>query len=206
MCFRRKQTDASGRNFLVVGLGNIGAEYVSTRHNMGFMVLDAFAKASDTFFEPGRYGEVCTVPFKGRKLTLLKPSTYVNLSGNAVRYWLGKLNLPVSQLVVICDDLNLPFGTLRLRTRGSDGGHNGLKSIEQCLGTKRFARIRIGIGNDFHPGEQIDFVLGDLTPEQEELVAQTGLRIRDGIQTFCTAGPDFAMNFLNSKPQDGKND
>jgi PTH1 family peptidyl-tRNA hydrolase len=193
-------------NYLVVGLGNIGKEYAHTRHNLGFMVLDAWAQASNILFESGRYGSVATVSYKGRKLHLLKPSTYMNLSGNAVRYWIQKIKLPLSNVVIICDDLNLPFGSVRMRLQGSDGGHNGLKSIEQCLGTKRFARIRIGIGNDFHPGEQIDFVLGDLTPEQEELVAQTGLRIRDGIQTFCTAGPDFAMNFLNSKPQDGKND
>ena len=193
-------------NYLVVGLGNIGKEYAHTRHNLGFMVLDAWAQASNILFESGRYGSVATVSYKGRKLHLLKPSTYMNLSGNAVRYWIQKIKLPLSNVVIICDDLNLPFGSVRMRLQGSDGGHNGLKSIEQCLGTKRFARIRIGIGNDFHPGEQIDFVLGDLTPEQEELVAQTGLRIRDGIQTFCTAGPDFAMNFLNSKPQEGKND
>ncbi|MBP5635221.1 MAG: aminoacyl-tRNA hydrolase [Bacteroidales bacterium] len=199
MCFRRKQTDASGRNFLVVGLGNIGAEYVSTRHNMGFMVLDAFAKASDTFFEPGRYGEVCTVPFKGRKLTLLKPSTYVNLSGNAVRYWLGKLNLPVSQLVVICDDLNLPFGTLRLRTRGSDGGHNGLKHIQQTLQSADYTRIRIGIGHRFSPGEQIDFVLGTLSEEETAQVPQICDRVIEGVKTYCTAGAEMAMNLLNVK-------
>ncbi len=199
MCFRRKQTDASGRNYLVVGLGNIGAEYVSTRHNMGFMVLDAFAKASDTFFEPGRYGEVCTVPFKGRKLTLLKPSTYVNLSGNAVRYWLGKLNLPVSQLVVICDDLNLPFGTLRLRTRGSDGGHNGLKHIQQTLQTADYTRIRIGIGHSFTPGEQIDFVLGTLSADESAQVPLICDRVIEGVKTYCTAGDEMAMNLLNVK-------
>ncbi|MBQ3723684.1 MAG: aminoacyl-tRNA hydrolase [Bacteroidales bacterium] len=193
-------------NYLVVGLGNIGNEYAHTRHNLGFMVLDAWAQASNILFESKRYGSVAVFPYRGRKIHLLKPSTYMNLSGNAVLYWIQKIKLPLSNVIVICDDLNLPFGTVRMRLQGSDGGHNGLKSIQDCLGTKRFARIRIGIGNDFHPGEQIDYVLGELGPEKEELIARTGLRIRDGIQTYCTAGPDFAMNFLNSKPQSQEND
>lgn len=203
MCFfrRKKEIVDPGMNYLVVGLGNIGNEYAHTRHNLGFMVLDAWAQASNILFEPGRYGSVATVSYKGRKIHLLKPSTYMNLSGNAVRYWIQKIKLPISNVVIICDDLNLPFGTVRMRLQGSDGGHNGLKNIQECLGTKQFARIRIGIGNDFHPGEQVDFVLGELSEEQEEQIARTGLRIRDGIQTFCTAGPDFAMSFLNSKPQ-----
>ena len=188
-------------NYLVVGLGNIGAEYAHTRHNLGFMVLDAWAQASNILFESARYGSVAKLTYKGRKIHLLKPSTYMNLSGNAVRYWIQKIKLPLDHVIIICDDLNLPFGTVRMRLEGSDGGHNGLKSIQECLGTKRFTRIRIGIGNDFHRGEQIDFVLGSLTEEQEKQISQTGLRIRDGIQILCTAGADFAMNFLNSKPQ-----
>ena len=199
MCFRRKQTDVSGKNYLVVGLGNIGQEYASTRHNLGFMVLDAFAEASNTVFEPVRYGEVCVVSWKGRKLHLLKPSTYMNLSGNAVRYWLGKLNLPVEQLVVISDDLNLPFGTIRMRTRGSDGGHNGLKHIQETLGTTAYTRIRIGIGHSFQPGEQIDFVLSDLSEAERAQVPEISRRIIEGIQTYCTAGPDAAMTALNNK-------
>ena len=199
MCFRRKQTDVSGKNYLVVGLGNIGQEYASTRHNLGFMVLDAFAEASNTVFEPVRYGEVCVVSWKGRKLHLLKPSTYMNLSGNAVRYWLGKLNLPVEQLIVISDDLNLPFGTIRMRTRGSDGGHNGLKHIQETLGTTAYTRIRIGIGHSFQPGEQIDFVLSDLSEAERAQVPEISRRIIEGIQTYCTAGPDAAMTALNNK-------
>ena len=208
MCFfrRKKEIVDPGMNYLVVGLGNIGNEYAHTRHNLGFMVLDAWAQASNILFEPGRYGSVATVSYKGRKLHLLKPSTYMNLSGNAVRYWIQKIKLPLSNVIIICDDLNLPFGTVRMRLQGSDGGHNGLKNIQECLGTKQFARIRIGIGNDFHPGEQIDFVLGKLSEEQEEQIARAGLRIRDGILTFCTAGPDFAMSFLNSKPQKADNE
>ncbi len=197
---RKKEIVDPGMNFLVVGLGNIGSEYAHTRHNLGFMVLDAWAQASNILFESERYGAMATTSYKGRKLYLLKPSTYMNLSGNAVRYWVQKLKLPLSNLVVICDDLNLPFGTVRMRQRGSDGGHNGLKNIQDCLGTTDYPRIRLGIGNQFHPGEQIDYVLGELTREQEEQIAQTGLRIRDGIQLYCTAGADFAMNFLNSKP------
>ena len=208
MCFfrRKKEIVDPGMNYLVVGLGNIGNEYAHTRHNLGFMVSDAWAQACNILFEPGRYGSVATVSYKGRKIHLLKPSTYMNLSGNAVRYWIQKIKLPISNVVIICDDLNLPFGTVRMRLQGSDGGHNGLKNIQECLGTKQFARIRIGIGNDFHPGEQVDFVLGELSEEQEEQIARTGLRIRDGIQTFCTAGPDFAMSFLNSKPQKTENE
>jgi PTH1 family peptidyl-tRNA hydrolase len=203
MClFRRKKEIVNpAMNYLVVGLGNIGAEYAHTRHNLGFMVLDAWAQASNILFESKRYGAVATDAYKGRKIHLLKPSTYMNRSGSAVLYWWQKLKIPQENLIVICDDLNLPFGTVRMRMQGSDGGHNGLKDIQECLGTKRFARIRIGIGNDFHPGEQIDYVLGALTGEQEECIASTGLRIRDGIRVFCTTNAEMAMNLLNSKPQ-----
>ena len=203
MClFRRKREIADpAMNYLVVGLGNIGAEYAHTRHNLGFMVLDAWAQASNILFESKRYGALATDAYKGRKIHLLKPSTYMNRSGSAVLYWWQKLKIPQENLIIICDDLNLPFGTVRMRMQGSDGGHNGLKSIQECLGSQRFARIRIGIGNDFHPGEQIDFVLGTLNGEQEELIARTGLRIRDGIRIFCTTNAEMAMNLLNSKPQ-----
>ena len=134
-------------DYLVVGLGNIGAEYASTRHNMGFMILDAWAQASNVVFSVERYGAVAEISFKGRHFTLLKPSTYMNLSGNAVRYWLQKLNLPLENLIVISDDLNLPFGTLRMRLNGSDGGHNGLENIIWTLESDQRARIRVGIGN-----------------------------------------------------------
>ena len=153
-------------NYLIAGLGNIGQEYSDTRHNAGFMVLDAWAQASNTVFTTQRYGDVAEVSFKGRKITLLKPSTYMNLSGNAVRYWMTKLKLPVENLLVICDDLNIPFGTLRMRKKGSDGGHNGLKNIQELLGTQDYARIRVGIGNDFQKGGQVDFVLGKLDGEE----------------------------------------
>ena len=186
-------------NYLVVGLGNIGEEYASTRHNMGFMVLDAWAQASNAVFESKRYGSVAECSFKGRKITLLKPSTYMNLSGNAVRYWMQKLGVGVENLIVICDDLNLPFGTVRMRRKGSDGGHNGLKNIQELIGTQDYARIRIGIGNDFAKGGQIDFVLGRLSPEEMETVATLSKDVIEGVKNFTTMGPDRTMNILNSK-------
>lgn len=199
MCFRRRHIDESGMNFLITGLGNIGAEYASTRHNMGFLVLDAFAEASNAVFSTERYGSIAQVSFKGRKLYLLKPSTYMNLSGNAVRYWMNKLNLPTEQLLVICDDLNLPFGSARMRKSGSDGGHKGLKNIEELLGTRDYCRIRIGIGNNFEKGAQVDFVIGNLTDEEKKQVPDISNKIIGGIKSFCTIGPDRTMNELNAK-------
>ena len=186
-------------NYLVVGLGNIGAEYASTRHNMGFMVLDAWVQASDIVFHTERYGDIAEINFKGRKFTLLKPSTYMNLSGNAVRYWMQKLKLPIENILVICDDLNLPFGTLRMRKSGSPGGHNGLKNIEELLGSRDYARIRIGIGNEFAKGTQIDFVIGELTDNQKDLMPQICKKTIEGIKAFATIGPDRTMNFFNTK-------
>ena len=149
--------------YLIVGLGNIGPEYQNTRHNIGFKVLDAFAKASNTVFEDMRYGAVATVKLKGRTLILLKPNTYMNLSGKAVSYWMQKEKIELSNLFVVVDDLALPFGTIRLRGKGSDGGHNGLKSINQLLGTQDYTRLRFGIGNEFPKGKQVDYVLGGWT-------------------------------------------
>ena len=186
-------------NYLVVGLGNIGAEYASTRHNMGFMVLDAWAQASNLVFETRRYGSVAECSYKGRKFILLKPSTYMNLSGNAVRYWMHKMNVPVERIIVVCDDLNLPFGKIRMRSGGSDGGHNGLRDIADALGTQEYARIRIGIGNDFARGGQVDFVLGEIDDEQKEKVQELSVTVIAGIKEFATGGPGRAMNMLNAK-------
>lgn len=186
-------------NYLIVGLGNIGIEYENTRHNMGFMILDAWAQASNVVFESARYGSVATVSFKGRKFTLLKPSTYMNLSGKAVRFWINELKIPIGQLLVISDDLNLPFGTLRLRKNGSAGGHNGLTNINEMLGTQEYARIRAGIGNDFSRGGQIDFVLGTLSGEELEMMPQICKRAIEGIKAFAMMGPDKAMNIVNTK-------
>ena len=151
--------------YLIVGLGNIGSEYAGTRHNIGFRVLDALAKASNLVFEDKRYGAVASLSVKGQQLVLLKPSTYMNLSGNAVRYWMNKENIPLERLLVVVDDLSLPFGALRMKPSGSDGGHNGLKHIASVLGTQAYARLRFGIGNDFPRGGQIDYVLGHFSEE-----------------------------------------
>ena len=188
-------------NYLIVGLGNIGVEYANTRHNMGFMVLDAWAQASNIVFESGRYGSTATVSFKGRKFTLLKPSTYMNLSGKAVRYWLTELKLQPDQLLVISDDLNIPFGTLRLRKNGSAGGHNGLTNINELIGTQEYARIRMGIGNDFGRGQQVDYVLGELSAEEKEQMPELCKRVIDGVKAWALMGPDRAMNTLNTKPK-----
>ena len=185
--------------YLVVGLGNIGVEYASTRHNMGFMVLDAWAQASNVLFRTDRYGDVAEVSFKGRWFVLLKPSTYMNLSGNAVRYWMQKLHLPLENLIVISDDLNLPFGTLRMRPGGSSGGHNGLEDITAKLESDQWTRIRIGIGNDFSRGRQVDYVLSDLSDEEKAVVPELASRIIQGIKDVSTVGVVRAMNSLNTR-------
>ncbi len=185
--------------YLIVGLGNIGAEYARTRHNMGFMILDAFADASNIVFETQRYGNIAKTSFKGREIVLLKPSTYMNLSGNAVRYWMDKLNVPVERLLIICDDLNLPFGTLRMRKKGSDGGHNGLKNIQELIGTQNYARIRAGIGNDFNKGGQIDFVIGQFNTDEEDKIPSICEKATEGIKSFITIGPERTMSSFNAK-------
>ena len=191
----------SEKSFLVVGLGNIGAEYAMTRHNIGFMILDAWAKASNVVFSTGRYGDTALVREKGREYHLLKPSTYMNLSGNAVRYWLNKLDLEPENLMIICDDLNLPFGTLRMRKAGSDGGHNGLKNITELLGSTEFPRLRIGVGHDFAPGSQVDYVLGKFSEEQLKEVEEMSERIVSGLKTWAFLGIERAMSQINAKPR-----
>ena len=188
-------------DYLIVGLGNIGAEYARTRHNMGFMILDAWAQASNVVFTVERYGAVTEIAFKGRHFTLLKPSTYMNLSGNAVRYWMQRLHLPLENLIVISDDLNLPFGTTRMRLRGSDGGHNGLENIIWSLESEDWARIRVGIGNGFNRGGQVDYVLGPRSDEEMAEIPAIATRVIQGIKDFSTIGPARAMNYLNSKPK-----
>ena len=188
-------------NYLVVGLGNIGAEYANTRHNMGFMVLDAWAQASNILFESGRYGYMATVSFKGRKFHLLKPSTYMNLSGKAVRYWMNELKIPVENLIVISDDLNIPFGTLRLRKNGSAGGHNGLTNINEMIGTQNYARIRVGIGNEFGRGQQVNYVLGELSKDELLDMEDISKRVIEGVKAWATIGADRAMNMVNTKPK-----
>lgn len=185
--------------YLIVGLGNIGSEYHYTRHNIGFRVLDAFAEASNAVFKTERYGDVAEVKVKGRTLVLLKPSTYMNLSGNAVRYWLQKENIQIENLLVIVDDLALPFGSLRLKGKGSDAGHNGLRNIQEVLGTQNYARLRFGIGNDFPQGMQVQYVLANFWKEQEDALPERLNICADIIKSFCLAGIQNTMNQYNNK-------
>ena len=191
--------------FLIVGLGNIGPEYEGTRHNVGFRMVNALAasvnedKGKETVWEDRRYGFITRISVKGRQLILLKPSTFMNLSGNAVRYWMQQEKIELEHLLVCVDDIGLPFGQLRLKPSGSDGGHNGLKHIAQILGTQQYARLRFGIGNDFFPGQQVDYVLSRFTDEQEALIPECTKQTSAAIKTFCLAGIQMAMNQLNRK-------
>ena len=182
--------------YLIVGLGNPGDEYAGTRHNTGFMILDAFAKASNIVFEDKRYGFVAETSLKGRKLFLLKPTTYMNLSGNAVRYWLNKENIDQSRLLVIVDDLSLPLGAFRLKASGSNGGHNGLGNIQQRIG-QQYARLRMGIGNDFPRGAQVDWVLGKYSDDDMKVLQPSIDCAVDIIKSFVLAGIDNTMNAYN---------
>lgn len=185
--------------YLIVGLGNIGLEYEGTRHNIGFRILDAFAKASNISFQDKRYGFVAHMRVKNQELVLLKPSTYMNLSGNAVRYWLQQEKIPIENLLVLVDDLSLPVGTIRMRQGGSDAGHNGLKHIAQMLGTQAYNRLKFGIGNDFPRGGQVDFVLGHFSPEDEKIVDEKALVACDAIKAYALSGMQFAMCNYNGK-------
>lgn len=185
--------------YLIVGLGNIGAEYADTRHNAGFDVLDALAGASNISFAAARYGAVAELKYKGRTLVLLKPSTYMNLSGKAVRYWMDAEKIAPENLLVISDDIALPFGTLRMRTKGSSGGHNGLKNISELLGREDYARIRFGIGGNFARGQQIDYVLGTWTDEERKLLPERLKVFGDAILSFAAIGAERTMNLFNKK-------
>lgn len=185
--------------YLIVGLGNIGEEYRETRHNIGFMVLDALAKASNIVFSDGRYGATAQLSLKGRQLILLKPSTYMNLSGNAVRYWMQQEKILLENVLIVVDDLALPFGTLRLKGKGSDAGHNGLKHIAATLGTQNYARLRFGIGNDFPKGGQIDFVLGHFDEDSMKQMPERLEVAQEIIKSFCLAGLNITMNQYNNK-------
>lgn len=185
--------------YLIVGLGNIGSEYAGARHNIGFMVLDAFAEASNISFSTERYGDVANMRLKNKQLVLLKPSTYMNLSGNAVRYWQQKENIPLENILVIVDDIALPFGAIRIKTRGSDAGHNGLKNIAQMLGTEAYARLKFGIGNDFPRGCQIDYVLGRFPADQQAELAERINVADEAIREYVLAGAQSAMCKYNNK-------
>ena len=182
---------------MIVGLGNPGEQYAGTRHNTGYMVLDAFAKASNIVFEDRRYGYLAETSLKGRKVFLLKPTTYMNLSGNAVRYWMNKENIALEHLLVIVDDLSLPLGALRLKGKGSNGGHNGLGNIQSVIGTQQYARLRIGIGNDFAKGMQVEWVLGKYDENDLKTLSPSIETATDIIKSFVLAGIDITMNQFN---------
>ncbi|MDD2474815.1 MAG: aminoacyl-tRNA hydrolase [Dysgonamonadaceae bacterium] len=185
--------------YLIVGLGNVGPEYENTRHNIGFKILDALAKASNVVFSDKRYGFIAETRIKNKLLILLKPSTFMNLSGNAIRYWLQKENIPIENLLVVVDDLALPFGLLRLKARGSDAGHNGLNHIQSILGTQFYSRLRFGIGNNFPKGGQINYVMSPFEPEEEESISEKLDEAIKIIHSFCLAGINITMNEYNKK-------
>ena len=185
--------------YLIAGLGNIGPEYKNTRHNIGFQILDALAGASNISFSDKRYGFIAEYKYKARTFILLKPTTYMNLSGKAVAYWLQKEDIEITNLLVLVDDLALPFGTIRLRAKGGAGGHNGLENINQVLGRNDYARLRFGIGDNFHKGFQVDYVLGEWSrEEQKELPAKIDNCI-EIVNSFGTIGTERTMNFFNKK-------
>lgn len=185
--------------YLIAGLGNIGDEYRNTRHNIGFVVLDALAGASNTFFKQDRYAYTAEMRYKGRQLILIKPTTYMNLSGKAINYWLQKENVPVEQMMVILDDIALPFGTIRIRIKGSDGGHNGLKHITQILGHTNYIRLRFGIGNQFRSGDQVDYVLSNWTEEEKKVLPERAGQVAEAVKSFVTIGIERTMNYYNTR-------
>jgi PTH1 family peptidyl-tRNA hydrolase len=184
--------------YLITGLGNVGDEYADTRHNIGFIVADALALSLKASFGPGRFASVATGKLKGRSVTIIKPTTFMNLSGKAVRFWMSKENIPAENILVVVDDIALPLGSLRLRKSGSDGGHNGLISIIETIQTMDFPRLRIGIGNDFAKGYQVDYVLSRWTKEEEKILIPRIVTAVEMIQCFILQGVNRAMNLFNS--------
>lgn len=192
-----EETD-SMKKYLVIGLGNIGNEYSETRHNIGFKVLDALSSQEDFNFEAARLGTIGSFKTKGRTVICLKPSTYMNLSGKAIKYWLDKEKIPIENLLVITDDINLPFGTLRLKTKGSDGGHNGLKSTQDTLMTTVYNRLRFGVGSDFAKGRQVDYVLGEWNDEERAKLDERLERATTLVKSFVLSGVKNTMNEFNN--------
>ncbi|MDG1714264.1 aminoacyl-tRNA hydrolase [Lacinutrix sp.] len=187
------------KKFLIVGLGNIGEKYEYTRHNIGFKVLDYFAKKEAITFETQKLGDIATYKLKGRTFILLKPNTYMNLSGKAILYWLTKEKITVENLLVITDDLNLPFGSIRVKSKGSDGGHNGLKDTQQKLNTTKYNRFRFGISDAFNKGKQVDYVLGEWTEEESSKLEERLDKAVELIKSFGLAGINNTMNNFNGK-------
>jgi peptidyl-tRNA hydrolase, PTH1 family len=197
--FKPKEAAEPMKKFLIAGLGNIGAEYANTRHNIGFKVLDHLATKAGLQFSQLRYGAVAEYKFKGRTFILLKPNTYMNLSGKAVKYWMEKENIELDHVLVITDDLNLPFGTIRIKPKGSNGGHNGLKSIEQVFGHANYPRFRFGISDEFKKGQQVDYVLGEWTLEENTLLQERLDTSIEVIRSFATSGLGNTMTTFNGK-------
>ncbi|RKS26603.1 PTH1 family peptidyl-tRNA hydrolase [Flavobacterium endophyticum] len=187
------------KKFLIVGLGNIGAEYVNTRHNIGFKAVDHLARKEGLDFQTVKLGAMAEYKLKGRTIFLLKPNTYMNLSGKAVKYWMDKENIPASNILVITDDLNLAFGTVRIKPKGSDGGHNGLKSIQQTLNSSDYPRFRFGISDEFKKGKQVDYVLGEWNEEEKAKLTERLDLAAEIIQSFALSGLDNTMNSFNGK-------
>ena len=185
------------KKFLIVGLGNIGPDYVGTRHNIGFMIADKLAQEGEVNFSSCRYGDMAKMRVKNCELFILKPSTFMNLSGVAVRYWMNKEKLPLNQLLILVDDIALPFGTIRIRESGSEGGHNGLKSISEHLGNRNYARLRFGVGNEFAQGRQVDYVLGQFSQEEKKELPEKISRAVEAVKAFCLSGAAFAMTNFN---------
>lgn len=200
-----KSEDVSSNNkqemkkFLIVGLGNIGSEYVNTRHNIGFKIVDHFANQESISFQTQKLGEIAEYKIKGRTILLLKPNTYMNLSGKAVKYWMEKENIEKENILVITDDLNLSFGSIRIKTKGSDGGHNGLKNIQLILNTTEYPRYRFGISDAFKKGKQVDYVLGEWTSEEDEALKERLSVSSEIIKSFALAGLNNTMNLYNGK-------
>lgn len=187
------------KKYLIVGLGNIGAEYIHTRHNIGFKILDFFAAKENTTFQTAKLGEVAQYKLKGNLLILLKPNTYMNLSGKAVRYWLEKENIPKENLLILTDDLNLPFGTIRIKAKGSDGGHNGLKNIQLLLNSTEYPRFRFGISDEFKKGQQINYVLGEWNDDEKQKLTERLEVACEIIKSFALTGLKDTMNNFNGK-------
>ncbi len=187
------------KKFLIVGLGNIGAEYANTRHNIGFKILDHFAKKESIPFQTAKLGDIAEFKIKGRTILLLKPNTYMNLSGKAVKYWIEKENIEKENILVITDDLNLSFGTIRIKTKGSDGGHNGLKSIQSILNTTEYPRFRFGISDQFKKGQQVNYVLGEWDDAEKLKLPERLEKSAEIIQSFALAGLNNTMNEFNGK-------
>lgn len=196
---QKNNIEKVSNKFLIVGLGNIGAEYVNTRHNIGFKVVDFLAKKEGITFEIVKLGSLAEYKFKGRTFLLLKPNTFMNLSGKAVKYWMEKENIPLENILIITDDLNLSFGTIRIRKKGSDGGHNGLKSIHSLLNTTDYTRFRFGISDEFKKGKQVDYVLGDWDEDEKAKLLERLELASEIIKSFGTAGLENTMTTFNGK-------